>query len=98
MTANGKIIKSWHHRMARLVLDSYKPKCEARSCDAAADFVCEYDYMRHRKPVSGSKLLCSFHSKNYAELHRIDVKSAPAIKFSQLEFADRDNWAYGEDT
>jgi len=90
--------RSWHHRMARLVLDSYTLKCQARGCKKAADYICEYDFMRGGKPVSGSKVLCLAHAYQFAERHRIDIISAPGVLHSQIERADRDNWAYGEDS
>jgi hypothetical protein len=95
---NRQSPSSWHHRMARLVLDDYAPKCEGRGCDKAVAYACEYDYMRYGKPVSGSKLLCPVHAHKFAHLRRINyLKSAPAVKLSTLEFSNRDNWAYGED-
>lgn len=95
---NRQSPKSWHHRMALLILDGYAPKCEGRGCDDAVAYACEYDYMRYGKPVSGSKLLCLVHAHKFAGRHRINyLKSAPVVKLSALEFTDRDNWAYGED-
>lgn len=95
--ANCSSPKSWHHRMARLELDSYNAKCQARGCKRAADYICEYDFMRGGKPVSDSKVLCLSHAGHFAGKHRIDFGLAPTVLHSQIERADRDNWAYGED-
>jgi len=90
-------IHSWHHRIAKILQDIYSIKCEARKCPRAALFACEYDFIRSHKPVSGTKLYCNKHAFRFAQRHGIDIFKAPIMKFSQLENANRDDWAFAEE-
>jgi len=86
--------KSWHHRMARLILDGYEPKCQVIGCERMARFCCEYDFMRNKKPVTGAKLFCDEDAMKFARKHNIDPTCAPNIYLSQLEKSDRNDWSY----
>jgi len=82
--------------MARLIRDSYWPKCMAPGCERAAEYVCEWDSMRFKKAVTGQKLYCAEHAGNFALKHGIYMTGLPDVALSQLEQADREGWRYAD--
>jgi hypothetical protein len=99
--ANSKC-RSWHHRMARLVPDGYRPACVAAGCPKiegqrrAASYICEWDQQQGGKSVSRRRLFCSEHAGNFALRHNIYLAGLPDVKLSQIETAARDDWRYSD--
>ena len=96
---NRQSTGSWHHRIARLSFPSdWRPKCQARGCDGAAAFACEYDIMRKGRPAASAKIYCELHAKAFAARHEIDISAAPVVDYYQVDKSDRDTWAFTRET
>jgi len=95
--------KSWHHRMARLIVGDYRPACMASGCPKAygvaraATLVCEWDQDQNGRMVSRQRLYCNEHGSHFAGIHRIYLADLPQAKLSELEQADRSGWRYSDD-